>query len=86
MTIDDIIEALTALKTFDTTDPTTLGMSTKTKQEFLSMLKEVQFDSNNNNTYKIQAEQKSKYITLLKDKIDYLEGFIVRIARESKDI
>jgi len=37
-------------------------------------------------TYKMVISSNKKYIEILKERIEYLEDFIVRVARESKDL
>ncbi len=69
----------------------TYAVSKTLKNDFLKDLYKIQSEvkSKEKNTkifQDIQLANKNNYIELLGKKIDYLENFIVRLARESQDL
>lgn len=75
--IDKLIRDITEIDTFDPTSPTEPVISKKFKEEILERLAQLP-------QHNPQLEQQMKYIELLKSKIEYLEDFVVRLARESQ--
>ena len=89
MKIEELIENVSALQVFTREDDFAPVVEVRFKRELLEMLSEVAFDikaKEVNDVSKIQLENKSKLIDIYKQRIEYLEDFIVRIARESKDL
>ncbi len=69
----------------------TYAVSKTLKDDLLKDLYKIkeEVDSKEKNTktfQEIQLANKNNYIESLKNKIDYLENFIIRLARESQDL
>ncbi len=90
--LDDFINRIGAFKTFATpSDPLQAHIAASLKTDLLMFLTEIQSDIDElhrckPNTTKIQLDAKDTLIHIYKDRIDYLEDFIVRLSRETKDL
>ncbi len=89
MKIDDLIERIKPLDVFEEKDGFEPVVGERFKRELLEMLIEMQFDMKSkvaNDVSKVVIETKTDYIAHLENRIEYLEDFIVRLARETKDL
>ncbi len=90
MKIKTLIESIGELKTFPTGD-SSIGpvVGERFKKELLEMLTEIQFDMKSkaaNDVSNIQLENTKRLADGYKQRIKHLEDFIVRLARETKDL
>ena len=90
--LDNLITEIDTLKTFDTTgNPLQPRLSVGLKGELLDFLTEIQSDIDElhkckSDTTKIQLASRDTLVNIYKDRVDYLEDFIVRLSRETKDL
>ena len=82
--LEDLIKRLSELDVI-----TNQQISATLRDELSDALCEIAFDieaKERNNVSDVQLTNKDKVIESLKSKVSYLEGFIVQIARESREL
>ena len=85
--LDDLIENIEDLSTFTQSDPLNSQISERMKGELLEELSEIRFElvsKSTNDASSFTIADREADIVTLKNRVRYLEGFIVRLARKNQ--
>ena len=80
MTRDELIVNIEQMGTFELKDPSDPQMCSAAKKDFLEVLQTL--DVPTHEPHETQINSLNTLLMIAEQKIDYLEGFVVRLARE----